>query len=55
MKLCSGTSVYWRFKGEKAYHYGYPTRVERGMWRMGSYNGDTTHGVIVDPSDIELK
>ena len=53
MKL--NTNVYWRFKGEKAYRYGYPTRIEKGLIRMGCWNGDTTHGTIVDEKDIEVK
>lgn len=47
--------VYWRFKGEKAYRFGYCTYEAKGLYRMGLYNGDTTHGFLVDPSDIELK
>jgi hypothetical protein len=50
-----GTSCYWRFKGEKAYRYGWPSSVERGLVRMGLYNGDTTHGPIVDPHEIEIR
>ena len=46
---------YWRFKGEKAYRYGYATHEGRGLYRMGLWNGDTSHGPIVDPYDIEVK
>lgn len=48
-------SCYWRFKGEKAYRYGYATEVERGLYRMGTYNGDISHGPIIDPHDIDIK
>ena len=48
-------SCYWRFKGEMAYRYGYATRAERGLWRMGLWNGDTDHGPFVDPNDIEIR
>lgn len=48
-------SCYWRFRGEKPYRYGYATSVGKGLYRMGLWNGDTTHGLIVDPSDIEVK
>jgi len=46
---------YWRFKGEKAYRYGYATRVSGGLYRMGCWNGDDTNGPIVDPDDIERR
>ena len=46
---------YWRFKGEKAYRYGYVTAVGKGLYRMGLYNGDTTRGPIVDPVDVEVR
>ena len=48
-------SCYWRFKGEKEYRYGYATHAERGLWRMGLWNGDTDHGPFVDPYDIEVR
>ena len=50
-----GQSCYWRFKGEKAYRYGWPSQVERGLVRMGLWNGDTIRGPIVDPADIEVR
>lgn len=46
---------YWRFKGDKAYRYGYATEVGYGLYRMGLWNGDTMNGPIVDPNDIEIK
>lgn len=46
---------WWRFKGEKAYRFGYATRVSSGLFRMGYWNGDTTNGSVVDPLDIEWK
>jgi len=45
---------YWRFKGDKAYKYGYCTHVHRNLYRMGCYNGDTSGGIIVDVKDIEV-
>ncbi len=46
---------YWRFKGEKAYRFGYATDAGRGLLRMGYWNGDDSHGPIVDPQDIEIR
>jgi len=48
-------SCYWRFKGDKAYRYGYCSHVKGSLYRMGNYNGDYTHGVIVDSCDVETK
>ena len=48
-------SCYWRFKGEKEYRYGYATHAERGLYRMGLWNGDTDHGPFVNPYDIEVR
>ncbi len=48
-------TCYWRFKGEKPYRYGYATQAEKGLYRMGNWNGDTTGGVLVDPYDIEMR
>ncbi len=48
-------SCYWRFKGEKAYRYGYPTLAEKGLVRMGLWNGDDSHGPFVDPDEIEIR
>lgn len=46
---------YWRFKGDKEYKFGFTSTVEKGLIRMGLYNGDYTHGPIVDPNEIEIK
>lgn len=46
---------YWRFKGEKAYRYGYATLAGKGLYRMGFWNGDDSHGPFVDPADIEIR
>ena len=46
---------YWRFKGEKAYRFGFATPVEGRLYRMGLWNGDTSHGPIIDPADIEFE
>lgn len=51
-----GVSCYWRFKGEKVWHYGWTSSIDStGLIRMGKYNGDLTHGPIVDPVDIEVR
>ena len=55
MSLRLGVSCYWRFKGEKAYRYGYPTMLKNGLVRMGAWNGDTVGGVVVDPKEIEVR
>jgi len=49
------TNVYWRFKGEKTYRYGYPTQMNNGLVRMGRWHGDIAGGIIVDIRDIEVK
>lgn len=55
MSLRSNTAYYWRFIGEKAYRYGYATEVNNGLFRMGHWNGDTSHGPIVDEREIEWR
>ena len=55
MNLVSGRAYYWRFKGEKAYRYGYATLLSAGMYRMGFYSGDSSNGPVVDIDDIEGK
>lgn len=49
-----GTGCHWRFKGEKAYRYGWPTPHDSGLTRMGFYNGDRMNGPLVDENDIEV-
>lgn len=46
---------YWRFKGEKAYRYGWVSRANKGLYRMGLWNGDESHGPYVDPADVEIR
>jgi hypothetical protein len=46
---------YWRFKGELAYRYGYVIQHKSGLYRMGLWHGDTTHGPLVDLKDIEVR
>lgn len=46
---------YWRFKGEKAWRFGYCTSAGSGLYRMGHYNGDTMGGPLVDPGDVETR
>lgn len=55
MPLSEGQIYFWRFKGEKAYRFGYATRVKGSLFRMGTYNGDCDGGTIVDEDDIEVK
>jgi hypothetical protein len=45
---------YWRFKGEKAYRFGFCSHVQGRLYRMGYYNGDYNNGPIIDPSDVEI-
>lgn len=44
---------YWRFKGEKAYRFGYCSEATSGLYRMGFWNGDTRHDPFVFPNDVE--
>lgn len=46
---------YWRFKGDKEFKYGYASHIKGNLYRMGNHNGDTTHGPIVDASEIERR
>jgi hypothetical protein len=55
MSLKSNTAYYWRFIGEKVYRYGYATMVSNGLYRMGHWNGDDSHGPIVDENEIEAR
>ena len=55
MKLVAGACYYWRFKGQKAYRFGYCTHAEKGFYRMGAFIGDDRGGVIVDAEDVEGK
>jgi hypothetical protein len=48
-------NCYWRFKGDKEYKYGFPTKAEKGLIRMGLWNGDYVRGPLVDRKDIEVK
>jgi hypothetical protein len=50
-----GESVYWRFKGSKEWRYGWPSQLSKGFVRMGFWNGNTTTGPIVDPTEIEVR
>jgi len=56
MILRIGSCCYWRFKGDKAYRFGFPSTIEGSrLIRMGAYNGDYSGGTIVDPNDIEIQ
>lgn len=49
-----GTSVYWRFKGHKlSWSYRYVVRVAEDLFRMGLWNRDTSHGLVVSMANIE--
>lgn len=48
-------ACYWRFKGDKAWRYGYVTHESGQLWRIGLYNGDMHGGYVVDPFDVETK
>lgn len=52
--MSMGTMYYWRFKGEKAWRFGY-TSPAGTLVRMGRWNGDTCGGVVVDPNEIEVR
>lgn len=49
--------VWWRFKRSSPgpWNFGYRTQLSGGLVRMGCWNGDTTHGSVVDPSEIETR
>lgn len=55
MRLSHGKKVYWRFRGEKPYRFGYCSHVRGTLYRMGLWNGDYDHGPIVDENDVEIK
>lgn len=51
-----GTMVYWRFKGDKQYRFGYCSYLNSAsLVRMGPWNGNTYDGPIVDCTEIEWK
>lgn len=49
--------VYWRFKGDKGYRFGWPSPIagKRNLFMMGVFVGDHDNGPIVDLKDIELR
>lgn len=49
--------LYWRFKRNAPceWRYGYCTWLGNGMVRMGAFNGDISHGSVVDPIEIEWR
>jgi hypothetical protein len=55
MPLGHGICYYWRFKGELTYRFGYCTHLKGELYRMGSYNGDTSGGLIANESEIEAQ
>ena len=48
-------AVYWRFKGDRVWKYGFPTQAGPGLVRMGIWHGDTMRGPVVDPDEIETR
>lgn len=46
---------YWRFRGEKEWRFGYCTNATGGLYRMGLWNGDDTHGPLVAQEDVEQR
>ena len=53
-----GFMVYWRYKKDvpSPWLFGYVTYTNIcDLVRMGSYNGDDTHGTVVSVSEIEWK
>ena len=51
----TGTCVYWRFKGDRPWKFGYVTYIEASLMRLGRWNGDVYGGFIVDPFEIEWR
>jgi len=53
----SGSMVWWRFRKQGGeYRFGYCTYVSGPcLIRLGRWNGDTTHGSVVDVNEIEWK
>jgi len=49
--------VWWRFKGDKEWRFGYQTTVsgEYNLVRMGHWNGNTRTGPVVSLSEIETR
>ena len=53
--ITMGVSCYWRFKGDKAWKFGWPSRIDGSrLIRMGRWNGDVAGGTIVDELDVEV-
>jgi len=52
-----GTMIYWRFKKNNpgSWIFGYVTDAGSGLLRMGSWSGDSNHGPVVDPLEIEWR
>jgi hypothetical protein len=47
--------LYWRVKGNGEWRFGYKTHVQGQLYRMGLWNGDTSHGPIVDINEVETR
>lgn len=51
-----GSMVYWRFRGQGAYRFGYCTYAGgHDLLRMGRWNGDSAGGPVVSINDIEWR
>lgn len=55
MKPNSGRMYWWRQKGALEWRFGYCSHESAGLVRMGRWNGDTSGGAVVDPTEIEWK
>lgn len=54
----NGSMVYWRVRNSQpgtGWRFGYVTRLNNGLVRMGLWNGDTEGGAVVSESEIETK
>lgn len=53
----SGSMVWWRPRGtgRPQWYFGYVTYLGSDLIRMGAWNGDTTHGSVVDYTEIEWR
>jgi hypothetical protein len=48
--------VWWRFKGDREWRFGYCTYVSGpGTIRLGKHAGDSVGGSVVEAFDIEWK
>lgn len=48
-------AVWWRFKGDGPWKYGWTSQQSAGLVRMGWWHGDTMRGPVVDPCEVEWR